>query len=40
MISKNTPSIGSRTFEELKQSNDHGAEFWSARDLQDRKSVV
>ena len=34
MISKNTPSIGSRTFEELKQSNDHGAEFWSARDLQ------
>ena len=34
MISKNTPSIGSRTFEELKQSNDHGAEFWSARVLQ------
>ena len=34
MISNNTPSIGSRTFEELKQSNEYGAEFWSARDLQ------
>ncbi len=34
MISKNTPAIGGQSFEELKQSNDHGAEFWSARDLQ------
>jgi len=34
MISKNIPTIGDQSFEELKQSNDHGAEFWSARDLQ------
>jgi len=34
MISKNVPTIGDQSFEELKQSNDHGAEFWSARDLQ------
>jgi DNA-damage-inducible protein D len=34
MVSKNTPTIGGQSFEQLKQSNDHGAEFWSARDLQ------
>jgi DNA-damage-inducible protein D len=34
MISKNIPTIGNQSFEELKQSNEHGAEYWSARDLQ------
>lgn len=34
MISKNVPTIGDQSFEQLKQTNDHGAEFWSARDLQ------
>jgi len=34
MISKNIPTIGDQSFEDLKQSNDHEAEFWSARDLQ------
>lgn len=34
MISKNIPTIGDQTFEELKQSNEHDAEYWSARDLQ------
>jgi len=34
MPPKNLPTIGDKSFEELKQSNDHGAEFWSARDLQ------
>lgn len=34
MISKNVPTIGDQSFEQLKQSNNHGAEFWSARDLQ------
>lgn len=34
MISKNIPTIGDQSFEELKQSNEHGAEYWSARDLQ------
>ncbi|QLQ04454.1 MAG: DNA damage-inducible protein D [Thiobacillus sp.] len=28
------PSIGGQSFENLKQVNDHGAEYWSARDLQ------
>ena len=27
-------AIGGKTFEDLKQVNDHGAEYWSARDLQ------
>lgn len=31
---ENLPTIGDRSFESLKQSNQHGAEFWSARDLQ------
>ena len=34
MISKNIPTIGDQSFEELKKSNEYGAEFWSARDLQ------
>ncbi|MFA6969962.1 MAG: DNA damage-inducible protein D [Gallionella sp.] len=34
MISKNIPTIGDQSFEELKQSNEHDAEYWSARDLQ------
>ncbi len=34
MISKNVPTIGDQSFEELKRSNEHGAEYWSARDLQ------
>jgi DNA-damage-inducible protein D len=34
MISKNTPTIGDPSFEDLKKANDHDAEFWSARDLQ------
>lgn len=28
------PTPGTRTFEELRQANEHGAEYWSARDLQ------
>lgn len=34
MISKNMPTIGDQSFEQLKQSNNYGAEFWSARNLQ------
>lgn len=34
MSSKNVPTIGDQSFEELKRSNEHGAEYWSARDLQ------
>ena len=34
MIKKTPPAIGAATFESLKQTNEHGAEYWSARDLQ------
>jgi DNA-damage-inducible protein D len=34
MTKKELPSIGGQSFEDLKQANDHGAEYWSARDLQ------
>ena len=34
MNSGNLPSVGGETFESFKQSNDYGAEYWSARDLQ------
>ena len=34
MTKKELPSIGSLSFEDLKQVNDHDAEYWSARDLQ------
>lgn len=28
------PMHGTQSFEELKQSNEHGAEYWNSRDLQ------
>ena len=34
MAKKDLPSIGGPSFEDLKQVNDHNAEYWSARDLQ------
>lgn len=34
MAKKELPSIGGKSFEDLKQVNAHGAEYWSARDLQ------
>ena len=34
MKNKNPPAIRPTTFEELKQVNQYGAEYWSARDLQ------
>ena len=33
-MSENLPAIGDQSFESLKQASQHGAEFWSARDLQ------
>lgn len=33
-MDKQLPTYGAQTFEGLKRSNEHGAEFWSARDLQ------
>lgn len=34
MTDKPLSSLGDKSFEELKQTNPHGAEYWSARDLQ------
>jgi DNA-damage-inducible protein D len=34
MTEKTLPVRGNVTFEEMKRVNDHGAEYWSARDLQ------
>ncbi|MHB1083871.1 MAG: DNA damage-inducible protein D [Thiobacillus sp.] len=34
MAKKELPSIGGQSFEDLKQVNNHDAEYWSARDLQ------
>lgn len=34
MANKQLPVHGKKTFEELKLANEHGAEYWSARDLQ------
>ena len=34
MSDKQLPAIGGRSFEDLKKTNQHGAEYWSARDLQ------
>ena len=34
MADKPVPSIAGTSFEGLKKTNDHGAEYWSARDLQ------
>src|ERR1035437_5415405 len=34
MADENLPMSGRQSFEDLKQVNQHGAEFWNARDLQ------
>lgn len=34
MNSKHLPTLGDKSFEFIKQTNAHGAEYWSARDLQ------
>ncbi|MGH8563343.1 MAG: BRO family protein [Gammaproteobacteria bacterium] len=34
MSDKQLPAIGGKSFEDLKKTNQHGAEHWSARDLQ------
>ncbi len=34
MSDKSLPSLGAGSFEALKKTNRHGAEYWSARDLQ------
>ncbi|MFM9913266.1 MAG: BRO family protein [Methylophilaceae bacterium] len=34
MASNNLPTIGGQSFESLKLGNEHGAEYWNARDLQ------
>lgn len=34
MNNKQLPTLGANSFESIKQTNEHGAEYWSARDLQ------
>jgi len=34
MNSKQLPTLGDKSFVSIKQTNEHGAEYWSARDLQ------
>ncbi len=34
MSEKSLPALGAKSFEALKKTNQHGAEYWSARDLQ------
>ena len=34
MSDKSLRALGSKSFEELRRTNQHGAEYWSARDLQ------
>ena len=34
MPDKNLISMGSKFFEDLKKINEHGAEYWSAREIQ------
>ena len=34
MSETNLPAAATQSFESLKQNNEHGAEYWSARDLQ------
>ena len=34
MSDKSPPSLGAGSFEALKKTNRHGAEYWSARNLQ------
>ena len=36
MTENTLPVRGNVTFEEMKRINDHGADYWSARDLQPR----
>ncbi len=33
-MTENLPQVGGTSLEDLKQINQHGAEYWSARDLQ------
>jgi len=34
MSDKSLPALGGKSFEELRRTNQHGAEYWSARELQ------
>ena len=34
MTQSSLPVLGAKAFEDLKQTKAHGAEYWSARDLQ------
>ena len=34
MAKKDLVTIGNNSFEDLKKVNEHGAEYWSARELQ------
>src|SRR5450756_2828827 len=34
MSDRSLPALGGKSFEELRRTNQHGAEYWSARDLQ------
>ena len=34
MAKRDLAAIGNKTFEDLKKVNEHGAEYWSARELQ------
>jgi DNA-damage-inducible protein D len=34
MAKKDLVSIGSKSFEDLRKVNEHGAEYWSAREIQ------
>lgn len=34
MTDESLPAIGLRSFEDIRKTNEHGAEFWSARELQ------
>ena len=34
MSDEQRPALGGQSFEDLKQTNEHGAEYWSARDIQ------
>jgi DNA-damage-inducible protein D len=40
MVGDNLPVSGKKSFEELKQVNQHGAEFWNARDVQPHLGYV
>ena len=34
MNNNQLPTLGGKSFEAIKQTNEHSAEYWSARDLQ------